>query len=82
MKTTIELSDALINELKHQAKEKKSTMREIMEEALRLYFDRNSRDKKPYIFKNRSFKGNGVCDGVAEGEWDSIRGRIYEGRGN
>ncbi len=81
MKTTVELSDALMEELKKTASEKGSTMRELLEAALRLYLDRNNSEKSSYQFVNHSFKGNGVCEGIQEGAWETLRGLIYEGRG-
>lgn len=67
MKTTVELSDAL--------------MRELMEAALRFYFDSRSPAEQRYEFENYSFRGKGVCEGIEEGNWASIRSAIYEGRG-
>ncbi len=81
MKTTVELNDVLISQLKKQAREKSITMKELMETALRLYLDKQERPQKKFRFINHSFKGNGVCDGVEEGAWEKIRGTIYEGRG-
>jgi hypothetical protein len=68
-------------ELKQAAKEKGSTMRELIEAALRIYLDRNKADSPRYRFTNHSFKGEGVCEGVEEGAWETIRAKIYEGRG-
>ena len=81
MKTTVEINDVLISQLKQQAQEKGTTMKELMEAALRLYLDKQKRSQKQFRFSNHSFKGNGVCDGVEEGAWEKIRSTIYEGRG-
>lgn len=81
MKTTVELSDAILTELKQAALEKGATMRELIESALRIYLDHNKTASSQYRFKNHSFKGNGVCEGIEEGAWEKIRGQIYEGRG-
>lgn len=81
MKTTVELSDALMRELKAEASRKNASMRMLMETALRLYLDRQKSEESPYSFANHSFKGNGVCEGVEEGAWERIRSEIYEGRG-
>jgi hypothetical protein len=81
MKTTIELSDALLRELKRQARANHSSMREMMEAALRLYLDQLKKPGELFTFRNHSFKGNGVCEGIEEGSWEQIRGMIYEGRG-
>ena len=81
MKTTVELSDALMFEMKEQARASHSSMRELMETALRLYLDRLKQPRKKFRFQNHSFKGDGVCEGIEEGAWEQIRGKIYEGRG-
>lgn len=81
MKTTIELSDALMREMKEQARVSHSTMREMMEAALRIYLDQLKKPRDQFTFRNHSFKGNGVCEGIEEGAWEQIRGKIYEGRG-
>jgi len=40
MKTTIELSDTLMREMKELANQRKTTMRSIIEAALRLYLEK------------------------------------------
>lgn len=81
MKTTVEINDVLINQLKHNARVKNTTMKKIMEKAILLYLDQQKKIEVQYRFKNTSFKGNGVCEGVEEGAWEKIRHDIYEGRG-
>ena len=81
MKTTVEINDVLISQLKHKASLKNTTMKELMEKAILLYLDQQKRSEVQYKFKNNSFKGNGVCEGVEEGAWEKIRSEIYEGRG-
>lgn len=81
MKTTVELSDAIMSELKKTAKEQNTSMRELMEAALRRYLESETNTARSYQFNNHSFKGNGVCEGIEEGKWETIRSMIYEGRG-
>lgn len=81
MKTTVELSDALMNELKQAAKEKGATMRDLIESALRIYLDKSKTSAIQFRFTNHGFKGKGVCSGIEEGAWEHIRSLIYEGRG-
>ena len=81
MKTTVELSDSLMTELEQAAADKGATMRELIESALRIYLDQQKAGVAPYRFTNHSFKGQGVCEGIEEGAWETIRGMIYEGRG-
>ncbi len=81
MKTTVEINDVLISQLKKKAQDNKTTMKELMEAAILLYLNQQMESKIQYKFKNNSFKGNGVCEGVEEGAWEKIRSEIYEGRG-
>lgn len=81
MKTTIEINDVLINQLKQNAHKKNTTMKELMEQAIMLYLDQQKKSAVQYEFKKSTFKGNGVCEGVEEGAWEKIRSKIYEGRG-
>jgi len=70
-----------MREMKEQARVSHSTMREMMEAALRIYLDQLKKPRDQFTFRNHSFKGNGVCEGIEEGAWEQIRGKIYEGRG-
>ncbi len=81
MKTTVEISDATFEELKNRAKEQNLSMREILEAALRSYLESTRSPKPRYSMPDRSIDGNGVCEGIEEGAWESIRAAIYEGRG-
>ena len=68
-------------EMKEKARASHSSMREMMEAALRLYLDQRKRPREKFRYQNHSFKGNGVCEGIEEGAWEQIRGKIYEGSG-
>ena len=81
MKTTVELSDTLLSELKERARVEETTMKELMETAIRRYLESARSAEHGYRFENHSFKGTGVCEGIEEGSWEHIRGMIYEGRG-
>ncbi len=56
-------------------------MREVMETALRHYLEQTAKKPNAFRLKDRSFKGDGVREGIDEGSWEQIRGLIYEGRG-
>lgn len=81
MKTTIEISDPLFEKTKKIAHERKTTMRHIIESALRRYLREKSDTETSYHFKNKPFHGEGVCEGIREGEWETLRAHIYSGRG-
>ena len=82
MKTTIEISDALLRAAKRRAAERDTTLRAIIETALRRYLEAAS-DRaaaRPQL-RRHTFRGRGLQPGVSENDWATIRERAYEGRG-
>ena len=79
MKTTVEISDTLFEQLKKRAQRDGSSMRELIEAALQRFLSPAPKGRKPYKLKDGSFKGDGVVEGVDS--WDKIRDMAYEGRG-
>ena len=79
MKTTIELSDALLKAARKRARARGLTLRAIVEEGLRLVL-RDEAKAKPFRLRRASFKGEGVVD--ATNEWGAVRDSIYRGRGS
>ena len=80
MKTTIEIPDSLLAEVRRLAAREGTTVRALVEQGLRtLIADR----KRSGAFRLRkaSFKGNGLQPGVASASWERIRDMAYEGRG-
>ena len=80
MKTTVEISDALLEQAKRASAERGTTLRELIEDGLRRLL---AETQRPQSFKLRksSFGGNGLRPEVEEGSWAAIRARAYEGRG-
>jgi hypothetical protein len=76
MKTTVEISDALLEAARKIAASEGTTLRELIEAGLRHTL---SERKKPRPFKLRkaSFRGKGLQSGLKGAGWD----RAYEGRG-
>lgn len=80
MKTTVEISDSLLEEARKLAAKDGTTVRAFVEQGLRrIVAERKSRG----VFKLRkaSFGGNGLQPGAAGATWEQIRDVIYEGRG-
>ena len=76
MKTTIEISDDLLEKAKRQAQRQGRTLREIIEEALR----RQLAAKLPaeqFKLKRRAFKGKGIQPSMSEGDWSAMRDLLY-----
>jgi hypothetical protein len=80
MKTTIEISNSLLEEARQLAAKEGTTVRALVEQGLRrVVAERKSRG----VFKLRksTFKGRGLQADFAGGTWEKIRGAVYEGRG-
>lgn len=81
MKTTVEISDPLLDEAKAVAAREDTTVRALIEEGLRrVLADRNKR--KSFKVRRVTFGGQGLAPGLGEGSWEQIRDLIYEGRGS
>jgi hypothetical protein len=81
MKTTVEIADALLAEARKVADREGTTLRAVLEDALRRSLD--ARRKKASSFKLRlvTFRGDGLHPQAGEGAWERLRDLIYEGRG-
>jgi hypothetical protein len=80
MKTTIELSDSLLNEAKKLAAKEGTTVRAFVEQGLRRIVA-EMKSKGVFRLRKASFKGSGLQSGVEDGSWERIRETIYQGRG-
>jgi predicted transcriptional regulator len=76
MKTTIEIADDLLGRAKRRARREDKTLREIVEEALRRQLGDNEASPT-FRLKRHTFKGKGLCPGVTEGDWETVRDMIY-----
>lgn len=80
MKTTVEISDALMQEAKRVASKEETTLRQLIEEGLRRALEDRKQHRR-FRLRRESFKGKGLQPGIAPGTWERIRDLIYEGRG-
>ena len=80
MKTTIDITDSLLEEAKELTRQEKSTLRALVEEGLnRVINERKA--KKKFTLRDASFQGSGL-QAEFEGEsWQKIRSAAYEGHG-
>lgn len=80
MKTTVEISDALLEEARKVAARDKTSVRDLIERGLRkILVERKS--MRDFQLRKVTFKGKGLQPGVVEGDWEQIRDLIYEKRG-
>jgi hypothetical protein len=76
MKTTVEISDALLDAARQVATREKTTVRSLIEEGLRHVVSRRSGAR--YRLRDASVSGKGLAPDVDGKGWDAIRERIYE----
>lgn len=80
MKTTIEISDSLLDEAKKLAAKEGTTIRAYVEQGLRrIVAERKSRGL--FRLRKAAFRGKGLQPGVQDATWERIRETIYQGRG-
>jgi hypothetical protein len=78
MKTTVEISESLLAEAKSLARERRSTLRQVIEEGLRIVIEKEHVPRKRFKLRDGSFRGEGM---VKDFTWPELRALIYEGRG-
>jgi len=80
MKTSVEIHDALLDDIRRVASNEGTTVRALIEEGLRILLARR-RAGRAFRLRDASFDGDGLQPGV-DWSWDSIRDLIYEGYGS
>jgi predicted transcriptional regulator len=82
MKTTVEISDPLFRRIKRLAAERHTTVRALLEAALRRYTESGAgAQKEGFRLRKRTFRGRGLQPGLKEEDWPDIRRRAYGDRG-
>lgn len=80
MKTTIDIYDSLLEEVRQQASREKTSVKALVEEGLRkLMADR--KQKTDFRLRKTTFKGRGLQAHIADASWEQIREIAYKGRG-
>jgi hypothetical protein len=80
MKTTVDIPNIVFRQAKAEAARRGVPLKSVIEAALREYLD-SATKKKKFRLKDGSFRGQGLQEGLTAGDWATIRGLIYEGRG-
>lgn len=80
MKTTIDISDALMREARAVAARESVTLRSLVERGLRRVIA-ETRGRAPFRLRRSSFKGQGLQAEFRGLSWDNIRDAAYEDRG-
>ena len=80
MKTTVELSDALLEEAREVMAAEGTTLRRLIEAGLRQQLDQRA-NRAEFRLRKVPFGGEGLQPGVSAGSWEQIRALAYEGHG-
>lgn len=78
MKTTVDITDSLLEQAKQLAASRSTTLRQIIEEGLRNVIETKTKQEQPFRLRDGSFGGQGMLRKMT---WDEIRDEIYQGRG-
>lgn len=81
MKTTVEISDELLREVKRMALRKRTTVRALIEQGLRLVVREQKGKERGFTLRDASFTGDGLLPGRSLQDWETIRDRAYAERG-
>ena len=80
VKTTVEISDPLLREIRKLAVREGATLRALVERGLRRVLA-ETKDAPPFKLRRASFKGHGLQPELRSASWDQIRDLIYQDRG-
>jgi hypothetical protein len=80
MKTTVDLADGLVEEVKRYAAAHQMTFREVLEWSLRRILVELD-GHEAFQLRDASVDGRGLQPEFRDGGWDRIRDTVYEGHG-
>jgi hypothetical protein len=80
MKTTIEISDPLLREVRRLAARQGVTLRTLVERGLHRVVA-ETKTSTPFKLRRASFKGKGLQPEFRDASWDRLRDAAYQDRG-
>jgi hypothetical protein len=80
MKTTIEIADPLLHEVRKVAAREGVTLRTLVERGLH-HVVAQTRQRAPFKLRRASFKGKGLSSDLRDASWDRRRDLVYQDRG-
>jgi Arc/MetJ family transcription regulator len=80
MKTTVEISDPLLQRAKRLAAKENTTLRELVEAGLRRVLEERS-SRRQFVLRDVRVHGQGLQPEFRGTSWDQIRNAAYRGRG-
>jgi hypothetical protein len=82
MKTTLEISDPLLKQVRAIAARDGETLRSLVEQGLRKVVADRAAKAKPFKLRDCSVNGDGLQPEFQGASWEKFRDLIYEGRGS
>lgn len=80
MKTTIEISDALLMQARQVAVQRGATLRSLIEQGLRQVVSEMPQSTEFHL-RRATFKGQGLQPEMRGASWDRVREMAYEDHG-
>ncbi len=80
MKTTVNISDAILLKAKKLSAQQGVTLRSLIEKGLREVIAKETGTAQ-FKLRRATFKGKGLQPEFREGQWTAIRDAAYKGRG-
>lgn len=80
MKTTIEISDALLIQARQIAAQRGATLRSLIEQGLRQVVAEKPQASE-FRLRHASFKGEGLQAEIRGASWEQLREMAYENHG-
>ena len=80
MKTTVEISNALLHEVREVAAREGVTLRTLVERGLHRIVAELKRSE-PFKLRRASFQGKGRQPEFREASWEALRDLVYKDRG-
>jgi hypothetical protein len=80
MKTTVEISDSLLRQVRKVAEREGVTLRALVERGLHRVLA-ETKPGRPFKLRRVTFKGKGLEAALRDASWDRIRALAYEDRG-
>lgn len=79
MKTTVEIADPLLADIRALAEQRRTTVRALIEEGLRAVL-RASQQRARFRLRDASVGGEGLQPAFRGADWERIREAAYEDR--
>ncbi len=80
MKTTVEMSDSLLRQVKQIAVKEHTTVKALIEQGLRIVVADRKR-RSGFTLRKATFRGDGLVSGRSLQDWSAIRELVYAERG-